>query len=63
MFKIKALLVSLKDAIEFPESDSLQLEETDPRLEEINKTLQVLKRYQDEFKSSQISPFELEGYE
>ena len=59
MSEIKTLLDSLENVIEFLELDSQQMSETDSMLEEVNKTLQLLKRYQDELKQSQISLAEL----
>ncbi|MEJ6485557.1 hypothetical protein N0Y54_30370 [Nostoc punctiforme UO1] len=59
MSEIKTLLDSLENVIEFLELDTQQMSETDSMLEEVNKTLQVLKRYQDELKYNQISLAEL----
>ncbi|MBD2512845.1 hypothetical protein H6G91_37670 [Nostoc muscorum FACHB-395] len=59
MSKIKTLLDSLENVIEFLELDTQQMSETDSMLEEVNKTLQVLKRYQDELKHEEISLAEL----
>ncbi|MHC5770650.1 MAG: hypothetical protein ACYTXI_43355 [Nostoc sp.] len=59
MSEIKTLLDSLENVIEFLELDTQQMSETDSMLEEVNKTLQLLKRYQDELKQSQISLAEL----
>ncbi|NEU84602.1 hypothetical protein [Nostoc sp. UIC 10630] len=59
MSKIKTLLDSLENVIEFLELDTQQMSETDSMLEEVNKTLQLLKRYQDDLKQSQISQAEL----
>ena len=59
MSEIKTLLDSLENVIEFLELDSQQMSETDSMLEEVNKTLQLLKRYQDDLKQSQISLGEL----
>ena len=59
MSEIKTLLDSLGNVIEFLELDTQQMSETDSMLEEVNKTLQVLKRYQDDLKQSQISLAEL----
>jgi hypothetical protein len=59
MSEIKTLLDSLENVIEFLELDTQQMSETDSMLEEVNKTLQLLKRYQDELKQSQISLTEL----
>jgi len=59
MSEIKTLLDSLENVIEFLELDTQQMSETDSMLEEVNKTLQLLKRYQDDLKQSQISLGEL----
>lgn len=39
---MESILPSLSKVIEFLELDAQQLEETDPWLEEVNKTLKVL---------------------
>ncbi|WP_206759153.1 hypothetical protein [Nostoc flagelliforme] len=44
----------MSKVIEFLELDAQQLEETDPYLEEVNKTLKVLNRYKDELNETQI---------
>jgi predicted RNA binding protein with dsRBD fold (UPF0201 family) len=59
MSEIKTLLDSLENVIEFLELDTQQMSETNSMLEEVNKTLQLLKRYQDELKQNQISLAEL----
>jgi hypothetical protein len=51
---MKSILPSLSKVIEFLELDAQQLEETDPCLEEVNKTLKVLNRYKDELNETEI---------
>ncbi|MBD2535402.1 hypothetical protein H6G97_40815 [Nostoc flagelliforme FACHB-838] len=51
---MESILPSLSKVIEFLELDAQQLEETDPYLEEVNKTLKVLNRYKDELNETQI---------
>lgn len=57
----KTILVSLEKVIEFLELDSQQLEENAPMLSEVNKTIQVLKRYQDDLRHTSFSEDELES--